>query len=155
MSLAYDFDNTSPEFWNAYQTNLAIAGPQGILGLLANFSLDALILPTTFSPRLPALAGLPVVTVPLGFYPYNTTVSKNERKTLVQVGPNIPYVCSFHFLFDCPFALDILKAVTYIMVQGGFFLKNLSKRKQIDSLTLFDIFFFLKNPSCTGSDSVS
>lgn len=91
-SLALDFDNNSPEFWDLYQNNLAIAGPQGILGLLANFSLDALILPTTFSPGLPALAGLPVVTVPLGFYPYNTTVVKNERNTLVESGPNFPCV---------------------------------------------------------------
>ncbi|MCJ1271812.1 hypothetical protein MMC22_011717 [Lobaria immixta] len=90
--LAVGSNNTSQEFLDAYQTNLAIAGPQGILGLLANFSLDALILPTAYSPGLPALAGLPVVTVPLGFFPYNTTVVRNERKTLVEVGPNIPYV---------------------------------------------------------------
>lgn len=96
-ALALDFDNTSPKFWDAYQINLAIAGPQGILGLLANFSLDALILPTAFSPRLPALAGLPVVTVPLGFLPYNSTVVKNDRNTLVEDGPNIPYVCFLIF----------------------------------------------------------
>ena len=96
-SLALDFDNTSPQFWDAYQTNLAVAGPQGILGLLANFSLDALILPTAFSPGLPALAGLPVVTVPLGFLPYNNTVVKNDRNTLVEDGPNIPYVLLFLF----------------------------------------------------------
>lgn len=105
MSLAYDFDNTSPEFWNAYQTNLAIAGSQGILGLLANFSLDALILPTAYSPTLSALAGLPAVTVPLGFIPYNTSVSKNERETLVEVGPNIPYVCCIHSLLPDHFLL--------------------------------------------------
>ncbi|MCJ1468178.1 hypothetical protein MMC07_006806 [Pseudocyphellaria aurata] len=93
-SLALAFNNTSPEFWALYQNNLAIAGPQGILGLLANFSLDALILPTAFSPGLPALAGLPVVTVPLGFFPYNTTVVKNTR-ALVEIGPNIPFGLSF------------------------------------------------------------
>lgn len=90
LSLSVDFANTSPKFWDLYQNNLAIAGPQGILGLLANYSLDALILPTAYSPGLPALAGLPVVTVPLGFFPYNTTVVKNQRKTLVETGPNIP-----------------------------------------------------------------
>ncbi|MCJ1266704.1 hypothetical protein MMC22_006589 [Lobaria immixta] len=95
ISLALDFNNTSPEFWDLYQTNLAIAGPQGILGLLANFSLDALLLPTAYSPGLPALAGLPVVTVPLGFFPYNTTVVKNQRKTLVEVGPDVPFGLSF------------------------------------------------------------
>ena len=98
--LAVGSNNTSPELLDAYQTNLAIAGPQGILGLLANFSLDALILPTAYSSGLPALAGLPVVTVPLGFFPYNTTVVRNERKTLVEVGPNIPYVLLPQFF--CP-----------------------------------------------------
>ncbi len=89
-ALSLGFNNKSPQFWQAYQTNLAISGSQGILGLLANFSLDALILPTVFSPGLPALGGLPVVTVPLGFLPYNTSIVKDERGTLVQLGPNTP-----------------------------------------------------------------
>ena len=90
QSLALGFNNTSPEFWAAYQDNLEVAGPQGILGLLANYSLDALILPTDFSPGLPALIGTPVVTVPLGFYPANESVVLNMRRSLVEVGPNIP-----------------------------------------------------------------
>lgn len=95
MALAMGYNNTDPRFWAAYQTNLEIAGPQGILGLLANYSLDALILPTNFSPGLPALAGLPVVTVPLGFYPANESVVLNMRGTLVETGPNIPFGLSF------------------------------------------------------------
>ena len=90
QSLALGFNNTSPLFWAAYQDNLEVAGPQGILGLLANYSLDALILPTNFSPGLPAMVGTPVVTVPLGFYPANETVVRNMRGTLVETGPNIP-----------------------------------------------------------------
>ncbi|KAL8843522.1 MAG: hypothetical protein Q9170_000026 [Blastenia crenularia] len=94
-ALALGFDNTSPQFWAAYQNNLQIAGPQGILGVLANNSLDALILPTDFSAGLPALVGTPVVTVPLGFYPANTTVVRNRRGTLVETAPNIPFGLSF------------------------------------------------------------
>lgn len=90
QALALGFDNTSPNFWAAYQINLEIAGPQGILGLLANYSLDALILPTDFSPGLPALVGTPVVTVPLGFYPGSEAVVRNRRGTLVETGPNVP-----------------------------------------------------------------
>ena len=90
QSLAFDFNNTSPQFWAAYQNNLEVAGRQGILGLLANFSLDALILPTNFSPGLPAMIGTPVVTVPLGFYPATEPVVKNMRGTLVETGPHIP-----------------------------------------------------------------
>lgn len=51
-ALALGFGNTDPRFWNAYQINLEIAGPQGILGLLANYSLDALVIPTDFAPGL-------------------------------------------------------------------------------------------------------
>lgn len=57
QSLALGFNNTDPRFWAAYQINLQTAGPQGILGLLTNYSLDALVLPTDFSPGLPALVG--------------------------------------------------------------------------------------------------
>ena len=90
QSIDLGYDNTSPEFWAAYQRNLQIAGPEGILGLMQNYSLDALILPTDFSPDLPARLGTPVVTVPMGFYPENTTVVYNRRHTLVELGPNIP-----------------------------------------------------------------
>ena len=94
-AFALGFDNTSPQFWAAYQNNLEVAGRQGILGLLTNYSLDALILPTDFSPGLPALVGTPVVTVPMGFYPANTTVVRERRGTLVELAPNIPFGLSF------------------------------------------------------------
>ena len=89
-SLALGFNNTDPRFWAAYQINLVTAGIQGILGVIANNSLDALIVPTDFAPGLPALVGTPVVTVPMGFYPTNTTIIMNQRNTLVETGPNIP-----------------------------------------------------------------
>jgi amidase len=89
LSLALGFNNTSPEFWPYYQNNLLVAGPEGILGALKNHTLDALILPTDYSPGLPALVGTPVVTVPMGFYPYDTPVQKNSRG-LVEVAPNLP-----------------------------------------------------------------
>lgn len=65
--LALGYDNTSPKFWADYQINLEVSGRQGILGLLTNHSLDALIAPTTSAFNLPALAGTPVVQVPMGF----------------------------------------------------------------------------------------
>ncbi|KAL8916552.1 MAG: hypothetical protein Q9172_006253 [Xanthocarpia lactea] len=94
-ALALGFNNTSPQFWAAYQENLVVGGSQGVLGILANYSLDALILPTHYSPGLPALVGTPVVTVPLGKSPANTTVVYNERGTLVENAPNIPFGLSF------------------------------------------------------------
>lgn len=90
FALGLGINNTAPEFWPYYQRNLQIAGPEGILGILKNNSLDALILPTDFASGLPARVGTPVVTVPMGFYPANTTVVYNSRGTLVELGPQIP-----------------------------------------------------------------
>lgn len=94
-SLALGFNNTDPRFWAAYQTNLYLAGLLGVTGALKNYSLDALILPTEFSPNFPALIGSPVVTVPMGKYPVNTTVVPNEFGTLNATAPNIPFGISF------------------------------------------------------------
>ena len=67
QTLAQGFDNTSPKFWPLYQQNLDIGGRQSILGLLSNYSLDALIAPTTSAFGLTALIGTPVINVPMGF----------------------------------------------------------------------------------------
>lgn len=96
QALALGYNNTDPRFWADYQINLITGGSGGVLGAIANNSLDALILPTDFSPGLPALVGTPVVTVPLGFYPANTTIIPNQpRMDLVATGPNIPFGISF------------------------------------------------------------
>ena len=95
FSLDLGFSNTSPEFWPYYQLNLEIAGRQAILGAMKNHSLDALILPSSLSPNAPALVGTPVVTVPMGAYPENTTVVMDPRNELVEVGPNVPFGLSF------------------------------------------------------------
>lgn len=89
------FGNDAPEFWSNYTANLLYAGPLGITGALHNFSLDALVVPTPFSPFLPALIGSPVVTVPLGKFPENTTVRPNGFGNLNASGPNFPYGLSF------------------------------------------------------------
>ncbi|MCJ1311116.1 hypothetical protein MMC25_004786 [Agyrium rufum] len=94
QSLALGFGNTDPRFFAAYANNLIVAGIQGILGAMANNSLDALMIPTDFSPGLPALVGTPVVTVPMGFYPANTTVQRTQRG-LVEVAPGVPFGLSF------------------------------------------------------------
>lgn len=94
-ALDLGFDNTSPEFWANYTEQLYLAGPQGITGALANYSLDALVVPTAFSSTVPARLGSPIVTVPLGKYPANTTVVKNGIGTLNATAPNVPFGISF------------------------------------------------------------
>ncbi|KAI9682136.1 MAG: GPI transamidase component [Caeruleum heppii] len=95
-ALGLGFNNTSPEFWAAYQALLEFGGPGGILGALERDQLDALVLPTALAYSLPAIVGYPLITVPLGFYPPDTEVIQNQpRRDLVTVGPNIPFGISF------------------------------------------------------------
>ena len=94
-ALKQGWNNTSPKFWPAYQANLFYGGPGGILGALKRTNTSAVLLPTQLSPSIPALVGSPVVTVPMGFYPANTTVQMNGFGNLVATGPNIPFGLSF------------------------------------------------------------
>ena len=87
--------NASPESWQAYQVNLHMAGELGVTGALDRYDLDALVMPTFTSFHLPAIAGLPVVTVPLGFFPAGTAVSMNLKGTMINKGPGIPFGVAF------------------------------------------------------------
>ena len=87
--------NESQESYDAYQANLHMAGVQGITGALDQYGLDALIMPTFASFHLPSIAGLPIVTVPLGFYPRDTEIIMNLKGTLANVAPNVPFGLAF------------------------------------------------------------
>lgn len=72
-----------------------MAEEHGVVGALDRFKLDALVMPTFASFQLPAIAGLPVVTVPLGFYPADTPLVMNPKGTTVSVAPNMPFGIAF------------------------------------------------------------
>ncbi|GAB7358461.1 hypothetical protein MBLNU230_g2525t1 [Neophaeotheca triangularis] len=93
-ALDLGYNNTSPEFWSVYQQGLYFGGEGGILGALERTNTTAVLLPTDISAGIPALVGSPVLTVPLGFYPANTTVQTNSRGLVVEA-PNIPFGISF------------------------------------------------------------
>lgn len=93
--LGRNITNASPESWAAYQANLFMGGELGVVGALDRHKLDALIMPTFAAFHLPAIAGLPIVSVPLGFYPAHTALRMNLKKTLVSVAPNIPFGIAF------------------------------------------------------------
>ena len=52
-------------------------------------------MPTFTSFHLPSIAGLPVVTVPMGYYPEGTPVKMNPKGNLVQAAPGIPFGLAF------------------------------------------------------------
>lgn len=94
-ALTQGWDNTDPRFWEAYQANLYFGAEGGILGALERSNTTAVLLPTQLSPGIPAIVGSPVITVPMGFYPANWTVTRNRRGSLVTGGPSIPFGLSF------------------------------------------------------------
>lgn len=95
LALSRGFGQKSPEFWSNYTANLYYGGLLGVTGAIQNLSLDALVLPTVFSSHLPAIIGSPIVTVPMGAYPENTTVTQNRRGNLNATAPNIPFGFAF------------------------------------------------------------
>lgn len=108
------FGNTSPEFWSNYTMNTYLAGPLGVTGALKNHSLDALLLPTEFSPNFPALIGSPVVTVPLGVYNSSTMVLPNGFGNLNAIAPNLPFGISF---MGPKFSEELLIGLAYAFEQ--------------------------------------
>jgi len=95
IAQAMNYSNTDIEFWTAYQKDLYLGGAGGILGALANYSLDAVVVPSFTASGISAIIGGPVVTIPLGAYPANTTVLTNQRGDLNATAPNIPFGISF------------------------------------------------------------
>ncbi|KAL8675028.1 MAG: hypothetical protein Q9168_000623 [Polycauliona sp. 1 TL-2023] len=93
--LSRNLTSSSLESFMAYEANLRMGGEEGVIGALDRHKLDALIMPTFSSFHLPAIAGLPIVTVPLGFYPAQTPLTMNLKKTMVSVAPNIPFGIAF------------------------------------------------------------
>lgn len=95
-ALEQGWNNTDPRFWPAYlKGNIYYGGEGGILGALRRTNTTAVLLPTKLSPSIPALVGSPVVTVPMGFYPWDWNVTMNGFGNLVASGPNIPFGLSF------------------------------------------------------------
>lgn len=89
VSVGLGFNNTDSRHWEAYKSTSYWGGEGGVTGAITAFNLSALILPTDYAFPFPAFAGLPVVTVPLGFYPKNTLIKQSDRN-FVDYGPNIP-----------------------------------------------------------------
>lgn len=94
-ALSLNFTYGSAEAWAYYQENQYIGGIGGLLGALKNYSLDAVVIPTSVSSGISAIIGGPVVTVPLGAYPANQTVVPNSRGNLNATAPNIPFGIAF------------------------------------------------------------
>ncbi|KIJ33549.1 hypothetical protein M422DRAFT_183207 [Sphaerobolus stellatus SS14] len=82
-------------YWAAVANNHDLGRTRGIDAVLKEYSLDALVLPTLgFSSTPAAIAGYPIVTVPLGFYPDNVTIKSVGPDTFYPA-PGLPFGLSF------------------------------------------------------------
>ncbi|CCO30278.1 hypothetical protein BN14_04305 [Rhizoctonia solani AG-1 IB] len=84
-------------YYDALRTNLALTREQGIDAILKTYKLDAIVVPSNGPMIIPtAIAGYPMITVPLGFHPDNTTaVPFNDGSGLVFPAPGVPFGLSF------------------------------------------------------------
>ncbi|GKT92218.1 glutamyl-tRNA amidotransferase subunit A [Colletotrichum tofieldiae] len=113
-TLSDGIQNTDPVFWEYYSRNQYLAGPQSYAGALRNYSLDAIVLPTQFVLVTAAVLGTPVVTVPFGRHPDNTTIVKNGVGNLNLVAPNLPFGIGFA---GAPFSEETLISIAYAFEQ--------------------------------------
>ncbi|KAI3335244.1 glutamyl-tRNA amidotransferase subunit A [Ustulina deusta] len=88
------WNNTDPRFWPVYQEGIYFGDEGGLLGAIRRDLLDAVVLPANFASDAAATVGAPIVTVPLGFYPENSPISKNSWD-LIDVAARIPFGISF------------------------------------------------------------
>ena len=92
-----NWNNTTPEFWQAYQKGLYYDSEGGLLGTIKRHGLDAVVLPSKFSWSFAAVAGAPVVSIPMGAMGDEQPVVA-DPDGLVQSAPGIPF--GFSFLGD-------------------------------------------------------
>jgi amidase len=62
----------------------------GVTGILRQYNLSALIIPTDYAPTWASSSVLPAISVPLGAYPEGTLVLNGSRE-LIDVAPGIPF----------------------------------------------------------------
>ncbi|KAI0672174.1 amidase signature enzyme [Trametes maxima] len=80
-------------FFDAVAADKDLGSTRGIDGALRDFSLDALLLPSAVAPGPAAIAGFPIITVPLGFLPPNTTLAPAQPTR--SSGPSQPFGIAF------------------------------------------------------------
>ncbi|KAH9840829.1 amidase signature enzyme [Rhodofomes roseus] len=82
-----------PTFWDALAYDYRMGRQDGVDGLLKKYEVDAILMPTAKASRPAAVAGYPVLTVPLGFQPPDVALA--EANPTRMNGPSMPFGISF------------------------------------------------------------
>ncbi|KAI0329789.1 amidase signature enzyme [Cubamyces sp. BRFM 1775] len=80
-------------YFDAIAADKDLGATRGIDATLKEFKLDALLMPSAVAPGPAAIAGYPIITVPLGFLPPNTTLAPAQPTR--SSGPNQPFGIAF------------------------------------------------------------
>lgn len=85
-------ESSSDQYQTILKESTRLAGGEGIIATLNQYNLDALIAPSlaTKATTMAAIAGLPIVSVPMGFYLTGTQIDRDKRGDLIRVAPGIP-----------------------------------------------------------------
>ncbi|PFH51875.1 hypothetical protein AMATHDRAFT_190451 [Amanita thiersii Skay4041] len=97
QSILIEAEDTSVNktYFDALRFDFELGATRGIDAALKAKKLDALVLPAPGFTTVPAaIAGYPIVTVPLGFYPDNVTIQSAGPMT-VYPAPGVPFGLSF------------------------------------------------------------
>ncbi|KAK7460688.1 hypothetical protein VKT23_009403 [Stygiomarasmius scandens] len=84
----------TPAYFQALAFDKELGATRGIDAALEEFDLDALVTPATVAAGVPAIAGYPIVTVPLGFFSDNVTIGSAGPLTVFPA-PGVPFGLSF------------------------------------------------------------
>ncbi|KAG9308337.1 amidase signature enzyme [Chiua virens] len=86
------------EYYEAVKKDYQLGRTDGIDATLKNFALDAIILPSGYgyATKAAAIAGYPLVSVPLGFLPDSTEPTPNPPTPLHVKSPGMPGGFMFH-----------------------------------------------------------
>ncbi|KAF5378228.1 hypothetical protein D9757_009132 [Collybiopsis confluens] len=77
------------------EKNLELGAKRGIDAVLKAFELDALVLPARSTHTPAAIAGYPMVTVPLGFFPEDEPMKDDDGPNVAYPAPGMPFGMSF------------------------------------------------------------
>ncbi|THH30588.1 hypothetical protein EUX98_g3595 [Antrodiella citrinella] len=88
-------ENTTQDqaYFDALAADKDLGQTRGIDATLKKFNLDAIIIPSYVASGPAAIAGYPVITVPLGFQP--TSVALSPAEPIRTMGPNMPFGIAF------------------------------------------------------------
>ncbi|OSX56752.1 hypothetical protein POSPLADRAFT_1050447 [Postia placenta MAD-698-R-SB12] len=88
-----DLAKQDATYWHALLHDYEMGREKGIDGALKQYNLDAILMPTSKASRPAAVAGYPVISVPLGFQPADVALEAANPTRMN--GPNMPFGIAF------------------------------------------------------------